>query len=181
MASWPDPALTSAAELVERLRLQPHPEGGWYRENHRSGAQVRRQDGATRSALTQIFYLLPGGGLSRWHRVRGSDEVWQFLAGDPLELWTLPPEGGEAQLHRLAPPAGPLGDEAVGPSAVQRPAVHEAPSLSVPAGWWQAARAPGRWSLVSCVVGPGFAFEDFDLLNQLPVHQHPLGAAEAFL
>ena len=170
MPSWPDPGLATAEELVEALQLLPHPEGGWYREMIRSAVQVKREDGAERPALTHIFYLLPGGGLSRWHRVRGSDELWQFLAGDPLELWTLPPEGGEAQCQDLAPPLVRPAQEGGG-SAV----------LSVPAGWWQAARAPGRWSLVSCVVGPGFAFDDFDLLHQLPVRQRPSGALEAFL
>jgi predicted cupin superfamily sugar epimerase len=173
MASWPDPDHASAEELVDQLQLAPHPEGGWYRELHRSVAQVRRQDGELRPAFTQIFYLLAAGGLSRWHRVRGNDELWQFVAGDPLELWTLPPEGGEARIHRLAPPPGP---HAGGPGGGVIASVH-----AVPAGWWQAARAPGRWTLVSCVVGPGFAFEDFDLLSELPPWQHPAGAVAALL
>jgi predicted cupin superfamily sugar epimerase len=173
MASWPDPDHANAEDLVEQLQLAPHPEGGWYRELHRSVSEVRRQDGELRSALTHIVYLLAAGGLSRWHRVRGSDELWQFVAGDPLELWTLPPEGGEARAHRLAPPALARAAGAAGGASAS---VHV-----VPAGWWQAARAPGRWTLVSCVVGPGFAFEDFDLLRELPACQHPPGAVAALL
>jgi predicted cupin superfamily sugar epimerase len=151
------PVLTSlsSAELVGHLELQPHPEGGWYREVHRSAVMVRRADGAIRCALTQILYLLPAGGISRWHRVRGADETWLFVAGSPLELWQLPPEGGTAVPTLLGPAQSPLA--------------------VVPAGGWQAARSPQGWSLVSCAVGPGFAFEDFELLVQLPSSSHPAG------
>ncbi|EDY37401.1 Cupin family protein [Cyanobium sp. PCC 7001] len=183
MACWPDPDHASAEELVDQLQLAPHPEGGWYRELHRSVAQVRREDGELRSALTHIVYLLAAGGLSRWHRVRGSDELWQFVAGDPLELWTLPPEGGEAQAHCLAPPAlAHAGAQGGGDDGVADAGSGAIASVHVvPAGWWQAARAPGRWTLVSCVVAPGFAFEDFDLLRELPAWQHPPGAVAALL
>ncbi|NDF61561.1 MAG: cupin domain-containing protein, partial [Synechococcaceae bacterium WBB_3_034] len=130
--------------LIARLGLQPHPEGGFYRELHRSPLAVQRGDGQARSALTVILFLLPAGAISRWHRVQGADESWHFIGGDPLELLQLPPTGGEAQASRLG--FDPV-DGALLPVAV------------VPSGWWQAARSLGAWSLVSCCVGPGFSFD----------------------
>ena len=158
--------MVDAAALIARYGLQPHPEGGWYRELHRSALTVQRADGEPRSALTLILFLLDGAALSRWHRVRGADETWQFIAGDPLELLRLPPEGGEATPVLLG--FSPL-DPAPTPVAV------------VPAGWWQAARSLGSWSLVSCCVGPGFSFSDFDLLADLPAAEQPPGALAAFV
>lgn len=86
----------SAVErLVARFGLVPHPEGGLYRELHRSLDQViRAGDGERRSGITVIAYLLRQGERSRWHRLRGSDEQWHHGAGDPLDLWCLSPEGG---------------------------------------------------------------------------------------
>lgn len=143
----------TAAQLVEDLALQPHPEGGWYREVHRSSVVVRRSDGAERCAFTQILYLLGEGGISRWHRVRGADETWEFLAGEPLRLWQLPPGGGMAMESLLEPLVLQV----------------------VPADWWQAASSPRGWSLVRCTVGPGFAFEDFELLSSWPPEARPAG------
>ncbi|MEB3156691.1 MAG: cupin domain-containing protein [Cyanobacteriota bacterium] len=157
-----DPRPLDAKALVEALDLRPHPEGGWYREEHRSGLEVRREDGAKRSALTLIWFLLEAPEISRWHRVSRADETWHHAGGDPLELWLLPPAGGVAE-RRLV---GPL---CVGDAA--------RPVAVVPAGWWQAARCLGRWSLVNCCVGPGFDFADFQLLHQQPVASHPPGAA----
>jgi len=150
-----------ARALVETLALRPHPEGGWYREEHRSALQVRRSDGAQRSALTLIWFLLEAPEISRWHRVSQAEETWHHAGGDLLELWLLPPAGGVAERRLL----GPLtADGAAVPVAV------------VPSGWWQAARCLGRWSLVNCCVGPGFDFEDFQLLHEQPVASHPPGA-----
>ena len=74
-------------ELILELGLARHPEGGWYREVHRSTVDVHREpDGAQRSALTTIFFLLAAGEVSRWHRVAGGDEAWHFYEGEPLEL-----------------------------------------------------------------------------------------------
>lgn len=112
---------------------------------------MQRGDGQARAALTVILFLLPAGAISRWHRVQGADESWHFIGGDPLELLQLPPGGGEAQARRLGfDPA----DGALLPLAV------------VPSGWWQAARSLGAWSLVTCCVGPGFEFADFELLRE---------------
>lgn len=142
-------------ELILELGLARHPEGGWYREVHRSTVDVHREpDGAKRSALTTIFFLLAAGEVSRWHRVAGGDEAWHFYEGEPLELLGFAPDGTQAMRLRLA--ADPA-------SRVQ----------VIPAGWWQAARPTGEYALVGCSVGPGFDFADFAMLRDLPEAQRP--------
>ncbi len=169
-----DSASYSLETLVKLLHLQPHPEGGWYRELHRSAMKVHRDDGQQRAALTLIWFLLGAGEISRWHRVIDADETWHHAGGDPLDLWILPPAGGVAQRLKL----GPLGS-----SPVSEDDPHEAaqPVRVVPAGWWQAARCPGAWTLVSCCVGPGFEFQDFQLLGHQPASSHPPGALSDLL
>jgi predicted cupin superfamily sugar epimerase len=139
------PPLTGrAAELVQWLRLQPHPEGGHYRELFRSADAVQPAGGRPlRSALTSIDFLLASGEQSAWHRV-ASDEAWHLLEGGPLRLWLLPPTLGE--LHSVS-----LGAAAA----------HAAPRHVVPAGWWQAAEPLGEFAYVGATVGPGFDFDDF--------------------
>ena len=139
-----------AAGLVDTLGLAPHPEGGWYREVFRSTERVTRPDGTPRDALTTIYFLLVAGTHSRWHRVE-SDEVWHHYEGAPLELLVIEPPLASLRVIRL----GPVRDDA-------RP-VH-----TVPAGWWQAARPTGDYTLVGCTVGPGFDFADFALLDDRP-------------
>lgn len=146
--------LTRAQQLIEALQLQPHPEGGWYRETFRSGAVSTPVDGhPPRSALTAIYFMLEAHQHSRWHRVL-SDEVWVFLEGVPLALWTC-----DANL-RTAPAHVRLG-------AID---VHGTrPQHVVPAGQWQAARpivshAAGDYTLVACTVAPGFDFADFSFM-----------------
>lgn len=160
----------SVEALVEQLRLQPHPEGGWYREVHRSSLAVQRGDGQSRSALTVIWFLLRAQEISRWHRVIGADETWHHAGGDPLELWILPPAGGVAQRLLLAP-----FNAGASPGAQEQQQTGQ-PLHVVPAGWWQAARCQGAWTLVSYCVGPGFDFQDFQLLCQQPTVEHPPGA-----
>jgi hypothetical protein len=134
-------------ELVDRLRLMPHPEGGYYRQVYRSCRLVHPlDDRAPRASLTTIYYLLAAGQHSRWHRVR-SDEAWHFYEGDPLALMLLDPELQEMSMVTL----GPVGCGS--------------PVHVVPAGWWQAARPTGLFSLVGCTVAPGFEFDDFSLLR----------------
>lgn len=127
-----------------------HPEGGFFVETFRSPHTVQPEDGrGTRSALTTILFLLDTGhaqGISRMHRVT-SDEVWHFIAGDPLELTVLP----EDMAHAHGWPLDPAN-----------------PVRVVPAGWWQAARTRGTWTLVGCTVGPGFDFADFKMLKEAP-------------
>ena len=175
----PDGSRTGAHALVEALRLQPHPEGGWYREEHRSAITVRRGDGAQRSALTLIWFLLTAPEISRWHRLLQADETWHHAGGDPLELWLLPPEGGVAERQLLGPPGAPFP-----PPAQEAPGAEgngPLPVRVVPAGWWQAARCLGAWSLVTCCVGPGFDFQDFHLLHSLRAAEHPPGALRELL
>jgi predicted cupin superfamily sugar epimerase len=140
-----------SAALITKLGLGPHPEGGYYGEVHRSSATVHPDDGrGPRSALTTIYFLLPQGSVSRWHRVQ-SDEVWHFYEGAPLDLWSASPEGDQVDHNRLGPLDG-----------AQRPV------WAVPAGRWQAARSTGSYTLVGCTVGPGFDFRDFTLASEQP-------------
>jgi predicted cupin superfamily sugar epimerase len=138
-------------DLIASLGLIAHPEGGYYREVYRSSASVKPSDRRElRPALTTIYFLLTQGQFSRWHRVQ-SDEVWHFYEGVPLDLWLTSPEIGRVEHHRLGPP-----------DAVQQPV------LVVPAGWWQAARSSGAYTLTGCTVGPGFDFDDFALAADDP-------------
>jgi predicted cupin superfamily sugar epimerase len=164
-----------ARDLVEKLALQSHPEGGWYREIYRARGRVQVERGS-RSALTTIYYLLEQQQLSRWHVVE-SDEVWHFHAGAPLELLEYDPATGQLVQHVL-------GDVRQGNEAV----------AVIPPGAWQAARSRGDWSrssgdvpsgdysLVGCTVGPGFEFEDFRFVRALPGHErHFTGALARFV
>lgn len=84
----------SATDLIRQFDLQPHPEGGYFRETYRAtDSVVRPADGAPRAASTAIYYLLCDGAYSSWHRIR-SDEVWHFYAGDPIEVWVLDERDG---------------------------------------------------------------------------------------
>jgi predicted cupin superfamily sugar epimerase len=146
-----DDPRTSADELVARLGLAPHPEGGWYRQTWAS-PDVVAAHGGQRPAMTSILFLLRPGEVSRWHRV-ASAEIWLWHGGGPLEL-TL---GGGAD--RPTPGAVRL----LGPD----PAAGELPQVVVPAGEWQTAvPRGGRHVLVGCVVAPGFDFADFELLDE---------------
>lgn len=137
-----------AGELIELLQLQPHPEGGWYREVFRSAAQVQPGDARTaRSALTTIDFLLTRGRFSAWHRV-ASDEVWHLLEGGPLRLWLMPPDLSAMHSVDLA-------------QASSRGAARHV----VPAHWWQAAEPMGDYALSGATVGPGFDFADFSFLR----------------
>ena len=141
-----------AAELISILDLCPHPEGGFYREVHRSASVVTTSDArGERPAVTTIYFLLTAGAQSRWHQV-DSDEVWHFYEGDPLELLEMDAPATTLARHRL----GPVYDTA------QRPV------RTIPAGAWQAARTLGDYTLVGCTVGPGFDFADFRLLSEQP-------------
>ena len=130
----------AARALIEELRLEPHPEGGFYRETFRSPVEVAAH-GGTRSAVTSILFLLPTGAKSRLHRVK-SDELWLHHRGDDVRLTI-----GDEEVA--------LGQDA--PASLQ---------AFVPAGDWQAAEAllgPSGYALVGCVVAPGFDFADFEM------------------
>ena len=126
------------------LGLQPHPEGGWYRETYRAPATVRTAHGE-RSAFTSILFLLEAGQSSAWHRVR-SAELWVWQGGGPLRLSL----GGTAERPSLATTVE------LGPSGALQHVVEP--------GQWQAATpALDESVLVGCVVVPGFDFDDFEL------------------
>jgi len=138
-----------AAELIALLQLQPHPEGGHYREFFRSDASVAPAGGRpSRSALTSIDFLLGRGQFSAWHRV-ASDEVWHLLEGGPLRLWLMPPSLDRIESVTLAPV-----------SATTQP------RFTVPAQWWQAAEPLGEFAYVGATVAPGFDFADFSFLRE---------------
>jgi hypothetical protein len=147
-----------AADVIHRLALQPHPEGGWYREIHRSSQRVSTARGP-RSALTDIYYLLERSQLSRWHVV-DADEAWHFHDGAPLQLYLYDP----ADRLLTAPLLG-------------TPAADREPTAVVPAGTWQAARSQGEYSLAGCSVAPGFEFSGFRYVADLPDHRHHFEAA----
>jgi uncharacterized protein len=130
------------SDLIEHLAMRPHPEGGHYAETWRAPVST---DGA-RPAASAILYLLAAGDRSHWHRVDAA-EVWQYAAGEPLELriWAT----GDAAIRTFR-----VGDVERGDSIAQ---------AVVPAGAWQTARPLGAWSLVGCIVAPAFEFEGFEL------------------
>lgn len=129
----------TADEIISQLDLQPHPEGGWYRQTWQAA------DGP-RASGTCIYFLLKAGERSHWHRVDAA-EIWHFYAGTPLIL-------------RLAETcAGPAFDNRLGPNLANG----ELPQVIVPTGHWQSAETTGDWTLVGCTVSPGFQFEGFEL------------------
>lgn len=136
--------MTRAAALIRELGLEPHPEGGWYRQTFKSAEMViRAGDQAQRRALTAIYFLLAEGQRSRWHQV-ASDEVWTHLEGAPILLSMR--SGTEVETKRLAP----LTEGGT-------------PFTVVPRLTWQAAEVAGEYALAACFVAPGFEFEDFVL------------------
>jgi predicted cupin superfamily sugar epimerase len=137
--------------VIEKLELKPHPEGGWFREIHRSGQSVRADRGI-RAAITAIYYLLERDQISRWHVV-DSDEIWHFHQGAPLELLAYDPRQRLFNRHVLGSMDG------------------QCQVAVVPRGVWQAARSLGRFSLVGCDVGPGFDFADFGFVSAVLGHE----------
>lgn len=133
---------SSAAPLIGSLDLQPHPEGGWFRQTWAAPETVTLPDGRVRPTATLIYFLLPAGESSAWHRV-ASDEVWLAHHGSvTLELGGV---GAEPVLET---------------TLVVDPA---APQALVAAHTWQRTVPSGGDALVSCLVSPGFDFDDFEL------------------
>jgi predicted cupin superfamily sugar epimerase len=157
--------LPPAADLVRRLQLLPHPEGGYYRETYRSAEQVTvaclpSRFSGSRAFSTAIYFLLEPGQFSAFHRIQ-ADEVWHFYSGSPLHVYVIHPNG-ELETIRL-------GQDLENGSVLQ---------AVVPAGCWFASRPAGEgFSLVGCTVAPGFDFADFELAEQevlsrqFPQHQ----------
>ncbi len=130
----------TAVDIITRLELRPHPEGGHYRETFRDS----RVDSNGRSHSTAIYFLLARGERSHWHRI-DAVEIWHYYAGDALTLQIS--DGKSQRSIRLGP------DLAAG----------ELAQVIVPADAWQAAMSAGDWTLVGCTVAPGFEFAKFEL------------------
>ena len=157
---------TGDSYWIDKLNLEKHPEGGYYSETYRSEMSLPQDvlpegfDGS-RSLLTAIYFLLRNEDFSALHRLK-SDEMWHFYDGSPLRVHMIEP-GGRYTWHRL-------GREAERGDILQ---------AVVPAGCWFGAtlEEPGTWSLVGCVVSPGFDFRDFELatrdelLQLYPMHR----------
>jgi predicted cupin superfamily sugar epimerase len=131
----------SAAEIIRKLDLKPHPEGGHFRETFRDS----RIDTNGRAASTAIYFLLARGERSHWHRI-DAVEIWHYYAGAPLVL-EMAPHGEPVRRMKLG------SDIAMG----------ERPQGVVPASHWQAAESLGEWTLVGCTVSPGFEFSKFEI------------------
>jgi predicted cupin superfamily sugar epimerase len=132
--------LPSAGDIIARLGLQPHPEGGHYRETFREC----RLDANGRSLSTAIYFLLARGERSHWHRI-DAVEIWHYYAGQALSL-QIADDSGQRRV-RLGPDIG----------------AGEVPQAVVPVKAWQAAESTGDWTLVGCTVAPGFDFAKFEL------------------
>jgi len=129
----------TADDIIAKLDLAPHPEGGFYRQTWEA-----ENDG--RAHGTCIYFLLRDGAASHWHAV-DAVEIWHYYAGAPLILSLSETEAGPATDHTLGPDL----------------ALDEVPQIIVPKGHWQAARTTGDWTLVGCTVSPGFQFDGFTL------------------
>jgi predicted cupin superfamily sugar epimerase len=145
-------------DVIARLGLEPHPEGGYFRETFRSS---RTTDGA-RSVSTAIYFMLPAAAFSAFHLIGSADEIWHHYAGEPVEIHTIS-ASGEATMEIL----GARLEEG------------QRPQIVVPAGTLQAAVNRGRgFALCGCTVTPGFDFADFampsrdDLLTRFPQHEN---------
>ena len=132
----------SAAAMIARLDLAPHPEGGWYRETWRAPSEP-----GVRSPGTAILFLLEAGQASHWHRIDAT-ELWLFQAGAGLTLKTANCD------------TRPITETRLGPAVL----AGDAPQHVVPPGAWQAAQASlNGWALVACLVVPAFDFAGFEL------------------
>lgn len=131
---------SSAQEIIEKLGLMPHPEGGHFVETYRHASEAGK-----RGDQTAIYYLLAAGERSHWHRV-DAVEIWHWYAGAALDLG-ISEDGVTKRTERLG------NDLLAG----------EKPQIVVPAQAWQSAQSCGDWTLVGCTVAPAFEFEGFEL------------------
>jgi len=140
----------NAETIIRQLDLKPHPEGGFYREVHRSG-RLTSFPGFTgpRSICTSILFLLSGDDFSTFHRIR-QEEIWHFYAGSAL------------QLHLFEHGLSPYRCLSLGKNLAKK----ETPVIVVPAGSAQAAETKGKWTLAGCTVAPGFDFSDFTIADK---------------
>jgi hypothetical protein len=156
--------MEAAQQRIESLNLEPHPEGGWYRQTYRAPLLLPHSAlpgyAGDRAASTAIYFLLAGDQFSALHRLR-SDEMWHFYSGSALVVHVIGPNGIYSEIL--------LGNN---PEAEQFQAV-------VPAGCWfgSSLRHPNTYALVGCTVAPGFDFAEFemakrgDLTSRYPQHR----------
>jgi hypothetical protein len=137
---------------MKASKLIAHPEGGRFQEVFRSNAIITTSAGEHRSALTHIYFSLKAGEVSRFHKV-SSDEVWNLYQGNGIKIYTW--DGTERP-----------------PVCTELSAQAESFCHIVPAGVWQAAEPMGESVLVGCSVGPGFEFEDFQLIDPASEEAH---------
>ena len=150
----------SISKIINEFKLSHHPEGGWFREILRSKNLVTRNDGQKRNNITSIYYLLCKSEKSKWHRVNSSDEIWIYLQGAPLTLYFLDEDNEKLRNVRLH---------------------SNNPIEMIPSGYWQAARSCGEFTLTSCCVGPGFDFEDFEMLRNVEPSLRPSQAIQELI
>ncbi|MBL7076344.1 MAG: cupin domain-containing protein [Kiritimatiellae bacterium] len=147
----------SADEWIERLGLQPHPEGGWFVEAYRSHELIDQDAlperfSGPRVFSTAICFLLRAGEMSRFHAIQ-QDEVWHFYDGDPLRLHRITPEGDHIE-------------QLVGRST------NALPIAVAPAGDYFGAEVAGDgYSLVGCTVAPGFDYADWEMPSRDELYQ----------
>lgn len=146
---------TQIQEIIDRLDLQPHPEGGFYRETYRSSGAISSESlssgySGSRSYSTCIYFLLVSGNFSAFHKIN-QDELWHFYDGSPVELHTISEDGNHSK-HMIG------RDFTKG----------QIPQLVVPGNHWFASKVsePDGYSLVGCTVAPGFDFDDFVLAER---------------
>ena len=142
--------MNNANFYIEKLNLQKHPEGGWFKEVYRSAESIEKQAlgkrfSGERSISTSIYFLLQQGEFSAFHKIK-SDETWHFYDGGMLEIYTISPKG-KLSIHKL------------GLNIHQ----DELPQITIPHGHYFAAKPKGSFTLVGCTVAPGFDFADFEL------------------
>lgn len=140
-------------DWIKRLNLEPHPEGGYYKEVYRAGEEISKDAlparfSGSRSFSTGIYFLLPKGNFSAFHKIN-QDELWHHYDGASLQVHIISEAGIYSTIR--------LGKD---------PDQGEMPMGVVPAGAYFAAESDGAYSLVGCTVAPGFDFEDFDLPDQ---------------
>ncbi len=160
------PGYSAVNTWIEKLRLEPHPEGGYFRQTYRSNVLIPRQAlpagfKGDRAASTAIYFLLEGMNFSAFHRLK-SNEVWHFYVGAPLVVHVIDPNGKYKSIL--------LGSD---------PESGEVLQGIVPAGCWFASHVADwkSFAVVGCTVAPGFDFADFEmakreeLVSRYPKHR----------
>ena len=139
----------NAKDIISKLELQPHPEGGFYKETYRSGQSITVDNGKIRNVSTAIFYLLENKDKSNFHRIE-SDELWFFHSGEPLEIVYI------------------LNDQQFTIVLGNNIDMGEVLQAMIPANTWFGSKIKTGigYSLVSCTVAPGFDFADFEIADR---------------